>query len=151
MSSESGASYGGHDDENMMSDNDYGAPSMDDMVDHDIDDTSTSMDYMAEHHHYYDYDAATVHDMASYTDFEPSSINVMRTTTTTTTPMMWRDPTWTTTPQGTSRICHALHIMWTTTPTMSPHLDDTQGYELKSTTAMKHLQAQEDGAQGIFA
>ena len=56
---------------------DYGAPSMDDMVDHDIDDTSTSMDYMAEHHHHYDYDAATVHDMESYTDFDPSSINVM--------------------------------------------------------------------------
>ena len=74
MSSKSGAYFGGHDDENMMSDNDYGAPSMDDMmsdndygapsmddmVDHDIDDTSTSMDYMAEHYHNYDYDVATV-------------------------------------------------------------------------------------------
>ena len=61
----------------MKSDNDYGAPSMDDMVDHDIDDTSTSMDHMAVHHHHYDYDAATVHDMESYTAFDPSSINVM--------------------------------------------------------------------------
>ena len=30
-----------------------------------------------EHHHYYDYDAATVHDMESYTDFEHTSINAM--------------------------------------------------------------------------
>ena len=69
--------YGAPSMDDMMSDNDYDAPSMDDLVDHDIDDTSTSMDYMAEHHHYYDYDAATVHDMESYTDFDPSSINTM--------------------------------------------------------------------------
>ena len=77
MSSESGVSYGDQDEEYMMSDNDYGAPSMDDMVDHDIDDTSTSMDHMAEDHHYYDYDATTVHDMESYTDFESTSVNAM--------------------------------------------------------------------------
>ena len=60
----------------MMSNNDYGAPSMDDLVDHDIDDTSTIMDHMAEHH-CYDYDAATIHDIESYTDLEPTSINDM--------------------------------------------------------------------------